>query len=76
MKQESHDILIEAAKAAPALTMSAITLNHLVAIATILFIVLQAAYLVRKWMREETEWGRKLKRWSMNRVSTQPGDLE
>lgn len=75
MKQETQDILLEAVKAAPGLTMTAITLNHLVAIATIFFIVLQAAYLVRKWMREETEWGRKLKRWAAGRV-TEPGDLE
>lgn len=74
MKQETQDILIEAVKAAPGITMTAITLNHLVAIATIFFIVLQAAYLVRKWMREETEWGQRLKRWASEKF-TQPGDL-
>ena len=75
MKQETQDILIEAAKAVPGLTMTAITLNHLVAIATIFFIVLQAAYLVRKWMREETEWGVRLKRWAQEKF-TQPRDIE
>lgn len=74
MKQETQDILVEVAKAAPAISMTAITLNHLVAVATILFIVLQAAYLIRKWMREETEWGQRLKRWASNKF-TQPGDL-
>lgn len=75
MKQETQDILYEVAKATPAISMTAITLNQVVAIVTILFIVLQAAYLIRKWMREETEWGRRLKRWAAEKF-TQPGDLE
>jgi len=74
IKQETHDILIEAVKAAPGITMSAITLNGAVAIATIVFIVLQVAYLIRKWVREETEWGYRLKRWAAEKF-TQPGDL-
>lgn len=32
---------------------SAVTLNQLVAFATLVYIVLQAAYLARKWWREE-----------------------
>lgn len=75
IKQETQDILIEAAKATPGITMTAITLNGAVAVVTIIFIILQVAYLVRKWMREETEWGYKLKRWASNKF-TQPGDLE
>lgn len=75
MKQETQDILVEVAKAAPGLTMTAITLNHVVAVCTILFIILQAAYLIRKWVREETEWGRRLKRWAQDKF-TQPGDLQ
>ena len=75
MKQETQDILIEGLKAAPAVTMSALTLNHAVAVVTIIFIILQAAYLVRKWMREETEWGVRLKRWAKDQF-TKPGDLQ
>lgn len=75
MKQETHDILIEAAKAAPAVALTKITLSDAVAIATVCFILLQIVYLIRKWVREETEWGRKLKRWAKERFS-QPGDLE
>lgn len=74
MKPETQDILIEAAKATPGITMSAITLNGTVAIVTIIFIVLQVAYLIRKWVREETEWGYRLKRWASDKF-TQPGDL-
>ncbi len=75
MKQETQDILIEAVKAAPAVTMSVLTLNNAVAVVTIVFIVLQCAYLVRKWMREETEWGVRLKRWAKDQF-TKPGDLQ
>ena len=75
MKQETQDIIIEAVKAAPAVTMTALTMNDIVAFVTIIFIVLQVAYLVRKWMREETEWGIRLKRWAKDKF-TQPGDLK
>lgn len=33
---------------------AAVTLNQAVALATLIYIVLQAAYLARKWYREET----------------------
>lgn len=33
---------------------AAVTLNQLVAFATLVYIALQAAYLARKWWREET----------------------
>lgn len=75
MKQEYQDIAVEVAKASPGIAASSITLNHVVAIVTILFVVLQILYLVRKWVREETEWGRKIKRWSRGE-STDLGGLE
>jgi hypothetical protein len=46
---------IETAKAAPAVigaALSAVTMNHLVAAATLAYILLQAAYLIWKWRRE------------------------
>lgn len=75
MKQETQDILIESAKATPAVVASTFTLNTAVAVATLIFIILQIAYLVRKWIREETEWGVRLKRWAKEKF-TQPGDLQ
>jgi len=69
MRQEIQDIAVEAAKATPGIAATAFTLNNAVALATLIFIVLQVAYLVRKWVREETEWGRKLKRWAEGRVT-------
>lgn len=75
MKQETQDILIEGAKAAPGVIASTFTLNTAVAVATLVFIILQIAYLIRKWVREETEWGVRLKRWAKEKF-TQPGDLQ
>ena len=74
MKQEFQDIAVEAAKATPGIVASTFTLNTMVALATLVFIILQIAYLIRKWIREETEWGRRLKRWADGKV-TRPGDL-
>lgn len=74
MRTETQDIVIEAVRAAPGLIATGWTLNHLVAIATFIFIVLQAAYLIRKWIREEAEWGIRIKRWAQEKF-TQPGDL-
>lgn len=80
MKQEVQDIAVEAAKATPGLLATSFTLNNLVALATLLFIILQIAYLVRKWVREETEWGRKIKRWATRKPNedkdTDLGTLE
>lgn len=42
-------MLSEAAKASPPLTVAALTLNEWVAVATIIYIALQAAYLIWKW---------------------------
>lgn len=72
MKQEHYDIAVEAAKAAPGIAASGFTLNSLVALLTAIFIALQIVYLIRKWVREETEWGRKIKRWA-NRKDVDSG---
>lgn len=75
MKPEFQDIAIEAAKATPGIAATTFTLNTAVAVATLLFVILQVAYLVRKWIREETEWGRKLRRWAEGKP-TRPADME
>ena len=75
MKQEVQDIAVEAAKATPGLLATSLTLNNLVALATLCFIVLQMAHLVRKWVREETEWGRRIKRWATGKPAEKDTDL-
>lgn len=74
MRQEIKDIAINVAYNAPA---SFVAWWQQVSVTTIIAVVLgvlQVAYLIRKWWREETEWGRKLKRWA-NGEATQPGEL-
>jgi len=53
--EQKSDVIVEAAKAAPpvvittAVTVGGLTLNEWVAIATLLYIVLQSGWLVWKW---------------------------
>lgn len=57
MSQENKvQAMVEAAKAAPAVagaTASSLTLNEWVGIATGVYVLIQAAYLLRKWWVEE-----------------------
>ena len=53
----------EAARSAPAVAgayASSITLNQWIAVATGIYIVIQALYLLRKWYREELIFERQL----------------
>lgn len=53
------DFTSEAIKGTPAVAgavASALTLNEWVAIATGIYVVVQVAYLLRKWWREEKDW--------------------
>lgn len=76
MKQEVHDIAVEAVKASPGVIASGFTLSTAVTIATLAFVLLQIAYLIRKWVREETEWGQKLKRWAERHGLSKPMELD
>ncbi len=74
MKQEIKDIAVQAAVSSPTsgyAILSSLTVAEWVAIT---LGVLQAVYLIRKWWREETEWGLRLKRLIKGKA-TQPGDL-
>lgn len=75
MKQEIKDIAVElAVRTAPAGGIAWwASVNWTTAIAVTLGL-LQIVYLIRKWWREETEWGVKLKRWAEGKF-TGPGDL-
>lgn len=50
-----------------------LTLTEWIALAAFL---IQTIYLLRKWWREETEWGMKLKRWAYRHGITRPSPLE
>lgn len=69
MKQEIVSQVERAAPAVVGFALFGLTLNEWVGICTIAYILLQAAYLIRKWWREEKRRGRYVK-------ETRPGDLE
>jgi hypothetical protein len=56
MRQElKQETTIETAKAVPAVvgaTIAGLTLNEVVAVVTIIYILLQAAFLIYKWLRQ------------------------
>lgn len=75
MKQELKDIAVElAVRTAPASGVAWYSQISWTAFLTGVLVCLQIVYLVRKWWREETEWGLKLKRWALGKFTT-PGDL-
>lgn len=47
------EITTEALKSTPPAVVAWLTLNEWVAVATVVYIIVQAAYLLRKWWREE-----------------------
>lgn len=59
---EKNDVLIAAAKTLPGIVMWGLTLNELIGYATLAFIIVQMAYLMRKWWREESALLRKFKK--------------
>jgi hypothetical protein len=75
MKQELKDIAVQTAVATPTAGWAILTSLSLAEWIAITLGVLQGLYLLRKWWREETEWGIRLKRWA-GKQTTKPGDLE
>lgn len=75
MKQEIKDIAVElAVRTVPASGVAWYSNISWTAFLTGILVCLQIIYLGRKWWREETEWGLRLKRWAAGKF-TGPGDL-
>lgn len=75
MKTEIKDILWQLTTGtAPAAGLSWWSQVHWTAILTGTFLTLQILYLLRKWWREESDWGQKLRRWAKGEF-TRPGGL-
>lgn len=73
MKTEIKDIAFNIVYQAPASLVAWWQQASVTTIIAVFLGILQVAYLVRKWIREETEWGLKLKRrWT---ETTIPGEL-
>ncbi|VTU36983.1 hypothetical protein [Variovorax sp. PBL-E5] len=76
MKHEIKDIVYElAVRTTPASFLAWWAGINWTTVLAIVLGMLQIAYLIRKWVREETAWGLRLKRWAEGRF-TAPGDLE
>ncbi len=74
MPQEVKDILLNVLYNAPTTFAAWLAgINWATTIAIVLGL-LQVCYLIRKWIREETEWGMRMKRWGAG-MFTKPGDL-
>lgn len=75
MKQEFKDIIVQSLVAMPTSAWALITSLTLAQWIALIMGALQGAYLLRKWWREETEWGiqmRKLTGRATRRASTLP----
>lgn len=75
MKQEFKDIVVNLVYQAPASVIAWWQQINVTTIIAVVLGLLQILYLARKWWREETEWGLRLKRWATGQ-STKPGSLE
>lgn len=62
MKQEIKDIGVQTLVAMPTSAWALITSLTLAQWIALILGALQAAYLLRKWWREETEWGVQMRR--------------
>jgi hypothetical protein len=62
MKTEVSDQLLRATPAGAGAFITTMTLNEWVAVATGVYILIQAVYLLRKWYREEKAWNARHKR--------------
>jgi hypothetical protein len=75
MKQEVKDIVTQVVVSSPTTGYAFVSKLTVAEWVAITLGVLQAIFLIRKWWREETEWGMRLKRWSKGQF-TKPGDLQ
>lgn len=75
MKQELKDLAVQAVVSSPTSSYAILTRMSIAEWIAVAMFILQALYLLRKWWREETEWGMRLKRWTKGEF-TQPGDLQ
>ncbi|RQO57025.1 hypothetical protein DBV14_09455 [Variovorax sp. KBW07] len=76
MKQEIKDIATElVVRTAPAGGIAWYSDISWTGFLTGVLVVLQIMYLVRKWWREESEWGQRIKEWAERKGLTKPGGL-
>lgn len=77
MKPEVKDIVVElTTKTVPAGGLVWLSNVNWTAFLAALLLILQIAYTVRRWWREETEWGLRLRRWAERKGWSKPIELD
>lgn len=76
MKQEIKDMAVQAAASSPTTLYAFFSGLSVAEWIAIILGILQALYLLRKWWREETAWGMRLKEWAARRGITKPVELD
>lgn len=76
MKQEIKDVALQAAVSAPTSIYAIFTKLTIAEWVAVGLGVLQALYLLRKWWREETEAGVRMKRWAQKHGLSKPAPLD
>lgn len=75
MKQEIKDIGVGLLTSAPTTAWAFLTQVTIAEWVAIIVGTINVVLMLRKWWRDETEWGLKMKRWA-NRKTTGPMDLD
>lgn len=76
VKQEVRDIAVQAALSTPTTVYALIAKITVAEWVAICLGLLQALFLIRRWWREETEWGLRMKRLVGVIPKTKPADLD
>lgn len=76
LKPEVKDLAVQAAVSAPTTGWAWLTGLTVAEIVAVVLGVVQLVYLLRKWWREETEWGIRLRRWARRVRISKHGDLD
>ena len=75
MKTEVRDIVVGMANQVPGVTGYLATGQLIIMALTGILLIVQVLYYIRKWWREETDWGIRLRRWAEKKGITRPAEL-
>lgn len=76
IKTEVRDIAVGIANQVPGVTGYLATGQLLIMVLTGTLLLIQIAYYVRKWWREETAWGRRIREWAERHGLSKPMELD
>jgi len=76
MKTEARDIAVAAANQVPGVAGYLTTGQAIIMTLTGVLLLVQIGYYIRKWWREETDWGVKIKAWAERHGFSRPMGLD